>query len=63
MSQCYPSVDAYLRKAPAFSQPIVEHLREVPLWFAHPIGASNSGTVKTCWFGVTLLAVAIRGRR
>jgi hypothetical protein len=24
-----PSVDAYLRKAPAFAQPIIEHLREV----------------------------------
>ena len=29
MSQRYPSVDAYLRKAPAFAQPIIEHLREV----------------------------------
>ena len=25
----YPSVDAYLRKAPAFAQPIIEHLLEV----------------------------------
>ena len=29
MSQRYPSVDAYLRRAPAFAQPIIEHLREV----------------------------------
>jgi len=29
MSQRYPSVDAYLHKAPAFAQPIIEHLREV----------------------------------
>jgi len=29
MSQRYPSLDAYLRKAPAFAQPIIEHLREV----------------------------------
>jgi uncharacterized protein YdeI (YjbR/CyaY-like superfamily) len=29
MSRRYPSVDAYVRKAPAFAQPIIEHLREV----------------------------------
>jgi hypothetical protein len=29
LSQRYPSIDAYLRKAPAFAQPFIEHLREV----------------------------------
>jgi hypothetical protein len=32
---------------------------EMSLWFAHPIGASNSETFKACWFGVTLLSVVI----
>ena len=29
MSKRYSSMDAYVRKAPAFAQPIIEHLREV----------------------------------
>jgi hypothetical protein len=29
MSKRDPAVDAYVRKAPAFAQPIIEHLREV----------------------------------
>ena len=40
MSQRYPSVDAYLRRAPAFAQPIIEHLREV----AHAACPEMSGT-------------------
>ena len=29
MSQRYTSINPHLRKAPAFAQPIIEHLREV----------------------------------
>ena len=40
MSQRYPSVDAYLHKAPAFAQPIIERLPEV----AHAACPEMSGT-------------------
>jgi hypothetical protein len=42
MSQRYPSIDAYLRKAPAFAQPIIEHLREV----VHAACPEISGTAR-----------------
>src|SRR5437879_1419688 len=40
MSQRYTSINAHLRKAPAFAQPIIEHLREV----AHAACPEMSGT-------------------
>ena len=40
MSQRYTSINAHLRKAPAFAQPIIEHLPEV----AHAACPEMSGT-------------------